>query len=67
MNFKKIVKKLDTLDIGLIKFASAIFVLWLIALLPGFATWVQSVGHWWFLIIFIIICIRPIYRAYIKK
>lgn len=67
MNFKKIMKKLDVLDIGLIKFASAVFVLWLIALFPGFAIWVQAVGPWWFLIIFIIICIRPFYRAYIKK
>ncbi len=67
MNFKKIVKKLDTFDIVLIKSASAVFVLWIISLLPGFAAWVQSVGHWWFLVIFIILCIRPFYKAYMKK
>jgi len=67
MWFKKELQKLNCTDIGLIKLASFVFALWLVSVLPGFANWVQSINHWWFLIIFIVAIARPFYKGYIKK
>ena len=67
MWFKKELQKLNCTDIGLIKLASFIFALWLIALLPGFANWVQSTSHWWFLVISIVAAARPFHKFYLKK
>ena len=57
---------MDVIDIGLIKFGSAAFVLFVITIWPTAMTWVHSVNPWHFLIAFIIISARPVYRAYLK-
>ncbi|MCK5063192.1 MAG: hypothetical protein KAR23_04630 [Candidatus Aenigmarchaeota archaeon] len=67
MDFKKMLHKLDMLDIGLIKMSMIAFTLWLVALLPEFADWVQSTSHWLFLAVAVIIAARPLYKCYIKK
>ena len=59
-------KKIDWLDVGLIKFSSAAFVLFVITIWPVAMTWVQSVNSWYFLIAGIVFAARPFYRAYIK-
>ena len=60
-------QKLDMIDIGLIKMSVFAFTLWLIALLPEFAEWVQSTSHWLFLAIAVVFTARPLYKCYIKK
>ncbi len=64
--WKRALKKIDVLDIALTKFASAVFILFIITIWPAAMAWVQSVNPWYFLIAFIIIVARPIYRCYIK-
>ena len=64
--WKKAIKKLDVLDITLIKFYSAAFVLFLITIWPAAMTWVHSINAWWFLLATAIIGARPFYRAYMK-
>ncbi len=64
--WKRALKKIDLLDMALIKFASAVFILFIITIWPAAMAWVQSVNPWYFLIAFIIIGARPIYRGYIK-
>ncbi|MDD4937620.1 MAG: hypothetical protein PHX34_01160 [Candidatus Shapirobacteria bacterium] len=65
--FKNIVKKLDFWDIGFTKLAVAAFVLALVALFPSFYNWVQSIGPSFFVIVFVLFAIRPIYRIWFKK
>ena len=65
--WKKAIKKLDVLDIGLIKFAVAAFTLFVITIWPAAMTWVHTIDPWYFLAAFAIIAARPFYRAYIKK
>lgn len=59
-------KKIDWLDVGLIKFTSAAFVLWLITIWPAAMEWVHSVNPWYFFTAAVIFGARPVYRAYIK-
>ena len=63
---KKRVKKMDVLDIGLIKWSSAAFILFLITIWPATMNWVHTVNPWYFFAAFIIFVIRPFYRIYIK-
>ncbi len=62
----KNVKKMDAWDIALIKLAVVAGVLFIITIWPAAMNWVQSVNSWYFLVAFVIIAIRPIYRFYIK-
>ena len=62
----KRIKRMDALDIGLIKWSVAVFVLFLITIWPASMTWVNSVNPWYFLIAFVIFAIRPFYRIYLK-
>ena len=64
--WKRAMKKMDVLDMGLTKLSVAAFVLFIITIWSGAMDWVHSVNTWYFLIAFIIIAARPIYRAYIK-
>ena len=64
--WKRALKKLDVSDIGLIKFYSAAFALFVITIWPAAMTWVQSVNPWYFLIAAVVFGARPFYRAYIK-
>ena len=60
----KNVKKMDFWDIGLIKLATAAFVLFVITIWSAAMTWVQSVNTWYFLIAVIILGARPFYKFY---
>ncbi|MCK5321625.1 hypothetical protein KAJ38_03530 [Candidatus Pacearchaeota archaeon] len=62
----KRIKKMDVLDIGLIKWSVAAFILFLITIWPAAMTWVQSVNPWYFLVAFVVFMIRPFYRIYLK-
>ena len=67
MDFGKGLKKLDVYDIGLIKLTMFVFALLVVSLSPAFASWVQSVNPWWFLVVFVVVAARPFHRYYIKK
>jgi hypothetical protein len=62
----KMLKKIDCLDLGLIKLAIAAFVLFIITIWPAALGWVISVNPWYFLMVFVIFIIRPLYRIGIK-
>ncbi len=66
MIFNEKVKKIDGLDVGLIKLSVAAIVLFIITIWPAAMDWVHSVNPWYFLIAFIILVARPVYRVYIK-
>lgn len=61
------VKKLDFVDIGLIKMSVLAFTLGIVSYSQSFTAWVQSVNYMWFLAIFVLAVARPFYRAWIKK
>ena len=67
MDFKNMVKKLDFVDIGLIKLSVLAFTLGIVSYSKEFVAWVQSVNYMWFLDIFVLAAARPFYRAWIKK
>ena len=60
------VQNLDTWDVGLIKLSVAAFVLFVLTIWSAANSWVQSVSPWIFLVLFVVIAIRPFYRAYLK-
>ena len=64
--FEKAVKKLDVLDISLIKLSVAATVLFVITIWPAAMDWVHSVNTWYFLAAAIVLAMRPCYRAYLK-
>ena len=64
--FNDRVSRMDALDVGLTKFSSIAFALFLITIWPAAMDWVQSVNAWYFLVAGIIIAARPIYRVYFK-
>ena len=64
--FNKRIKKMDAWDVGLIKWSTATFVLFIITIWSAAMTWVHSVNPWYFFIAFLIFAIRPFYRIYIK-
>ncbi len=57
------VKKMDWLDVGLIKWSCIGFGLLLAILIP----WLTEMNIWWIIIIIIVLAMRPLYRVYIKK
>ena len=63
---KKRVKRMDVWDVGLVKWSTAAFVLFIITIWPAAMELVHSI-HWgWFLGAIIILAARPFYRIYIK-
>jgi len=64
--WKRAMKKIDWLDVGLIKFTSVALALFIITIWPAAMDWVHSVNPWYFFVAFIIFAARPFYRAYIK-
>ena len=62
----KRIKKMDTWDVGLIKWSVMAFVLFVITIWPAAMTWVQSVNPWYFFIAFVVFAIRPFHRIYLK-
>ena len=65
--YSKALKRLDVMDIALIKLSVMGFVLWLITIWPSAMNWVNSVNPWYFLIVGIIVGARPFYRTYLKR
>ncbi len=62
--WKRGLKKLDIWDIGLIKFSSMAFILFIVTVWSGAMDLTHSI-HWgWFLAAFIVIAARPLKRAY---
>jgi len=66
MSFKSFcdakVKKMDWLDVGLVKFSCIAFGIFLAILIPGLIT----INIWWFIVAFIVLAIRPFYRVYLR-
>ena len=60
------VKKMDALDIGLIKLAVVAAVLFILTIWPAAMDAVLSVNPWYFLVAFVIFAARPLYRVYLK-
>ena len=54
------VKKMDWLDVGLVKFSCIAFGILLAILIPGLI----EINLWWFVAAVIILGIRPLYRVY---
>lgn len=65
-NLNKKMKNIDMYDVSLTKLSVVAFVLFVIAIWPAALTWVLSVNPWYFLILFVILAIRPFYRVCIK-
>jgi hypothetical protein len=62
MNFKHF----GLWDIGLIKWSVVFFTLFLVSAWPGFANWVMSI-HWaWFLVIALVLAIKPLKTCFKK-
>ncbi len=62
----KRLKKIDAWDMALIKWSVVAFVLFIITIWSAAMTWVNSVNPWYFLVVFIILVIRPFYKIYLK-
>jgi len=60
--FEEKLKRLDVVDIGLIKLSVAAIVLFLITIWPALMDLVHSVNPWYFLVAFVIFAVRPFYR-----
>jgi hypothetical protein len=63
---KKDLKKMDVLDVGLVKLSVLTATLFIITIWPAAMSWVHSVNPWYFLIAFLALVARPVYRIYIK-
>ncbi len=66
MSFKsflnKKVQKMDWLDIGLVKWSCIALGALLATLIPTLA----EINIWWFIILIVVLGIRPFYRVYFK-
>ena len=58
----KKLKKADIWDVGLIKWSTATFVLFVITIWPAAMAWVHSVNPWCFFVAFVIFVARPFYK-----
>ena len=65
--FNKVVKRLDGLDIGLIKFSVVAFTFVVLKVWTGLMSWMNSIDVWWFVAAFVILVARPVYRGYFRK
>jgi len=63
---EKKIKNMDCLDVSLVKLSVAAFVLFIITIWPAAMNWVISVNPWYFLILFVIFAIRPLYKVWLK-
>jgi len=57
------IKKMDWLDIGLVKWSCIAFGVLLVILFPG----LLEINAWLVVAVVIILAIRPFYRVYLKK
>ena len=60
---KKKIKKLDVCDISLIKLSTVAFALMIAKLWPP----ILSLAWYWYLIIAIVLALKPLYNVHIKK
>ncbi len=67
MDFEERLRKLDVLDIGLLKLTMIAFAFFIVAFSPEVANWIQSTNYLVFLAISILAAARPVYRFYIEK
>lgn len=58
------VKNLKLLDVGMIKWSSILFTLFVVSVWSGFANWVINTPWYWFLIASLILAIRPIMKMF---
>ena len=65
MNAK--IRKLDVWDMKLIKWSVLFFTLWLVFAFAAIHDWLETLNPGIFLGLGILACIRPCYRAYIRK
>ncbi|MFH1237997.1 MAG: hypothetical protein ABIH79_00935 [archaeon] len=63
---EKALKKINVVDMGLIKLSVAAAVLFVLRIWPAAMAWVHSANPWYFFVAFVIFVIRPIYKAYLK-
>lgn len=63
--FEKMLKKIDLLDISLIKLASAAGILFIITIWPAAMELVQKINPWLFLIAALVFAARPIKKAWL--
>ncbi len=54
------IKKMDWLDVGLIKWSCIAFGVMLVILFPG----LSEINIWWVITVIIILALRPLYRVY---
>ena len=60
--FEERVRRLDVMDVSLIKLSVAAAVLFLVAVWPALMKLVTSVNPWYFLVAAVIFAARPLYR-----
>jgi hypothetical membrane protein len=60
--FEEKLKRLDVMDVSLIKLSVAAAVLFLVGIWPALLDLVMSVNPWYFLVAFVIFAVRPLYR-----
>ncbi len=65
--WKRGLKRLDVLDITLIKFAMIAVAFFLVTIWPAAMNWVQSVNPWYFLAAAVLLGAKSFYKVYIKK
>ena len=58
------IKKLDRIDVALVKLSVFFFTLFLLKIIPSLMNLVSNIKWWLFLVLFIVAAIRPVYRAY---
>lgn len=64
---KKRTNKFGCCDFILTKLAIIALTLFVIGIWPAAMSWVHSVNPWYFLIVAVILLIKPFYRLFIKK
>ena len=60
--FEEKLRRMDVMDIGLIKLSVAAIVLFLITIWPALMKLVTSVNPWYFLVAFVVFAVRPLYK-----
>ena len=60
-------KTLSLWDVGLVKLSVLAGVLFILTMWPTIWNAVAKVNPWWYLVVFVIVAIRPFYSAYIKQ
>lgn len=64
--FKDKIKKLDCWDISLIKLSVIVFTLLILTIWPALTSWALSVNPWYYLVLVVVLAIRPAYKAWFK-